>query len=280
MHESERVKLLGKYGSPRFKYGDVVTCAIRGKVKIVGLSNGRIPWPKCRSGKRARAIILYGALAEAVRRESVEAVKCWFGVGGFTVWKRRMALGVDRINEGTSALHSRWSPETVQSDEANARRAPTLHSPERAAKIAAANRGKSRPAHVIEAVRWANLGRKASAATRQKMSEAHRRRGTQPPAMKGPPWTPEEDALLGTMRDRDVADRIGRSEGAVADRRYVLDVSPFVKRKPRGQMVTWTLAKDRLLGTVSDSALARRLRCSPVIVFKRRRRLRIPPFRG
>lgn len=74
MIEAERFELLGKYKTPRFTYGDVVECEMRGEVKIVGLSTGRIPWPKCRSGKRARAIILYGGLADAVRKESAKAV--------------------------------------------------------------------------------------------------------------------------------------------------------------------------------------------------------------
>jgi hypothetical protein len=81
MNKQERVRLLGKYRTPRFKHGDVVTCAIRGEVKIVGITNARIPWPKCRTGKRSRAIILYGGLADAVRTESPVAVAYWFGVG-------------------------------------------------------------------------------------------------------------------------------------------------------------------------------------------------------
>ena len=44
------------------------------KVKIVGLTDARIPWPKGRSGKCARHVIaLYGDLAEAVKRESAQA---------------------------------------------------------------------------------------------------------------------------------------------------------------------------------------------------------------
>jgi hypothetical protein len=51
MHEADRYKLLGTYKTPRFRYGTVVTCEIRGEVKIAGLTNARIPWPKCRSSK-------------------------------------------------------------------------------------------------------------------------------------------------------------------------------------------------------------------------------------
>jgi hypothetical protein len=281
MHEHDRFKLLfGPYRTPRFKYGDVVTCEMRGDVKIVGLTAARILWPKCRTGKRSRAIILYGALAEAVRRESAQAVEYWWGVGSDTVWKWRKALGVDRVTEGTTALLSRWAPETIQSAEANRRREPTLKSPERAAKIAAKLRGKPRPKHVIKALIKANKGRKLSGNHRRKMSEAHKRRGTIPPAMAGPHWTSEEDALLGTMKDRDVAARIGRSESAVSERRYVLGVAAFTKRAPRGKPITWTPAKDRLLGTMSDANLARKLQCSPMTVFYRRRRLKIPAYLG
>ena len=101
-------KLLGKYRTPRFEYGDWVFCQLRGLVAIVGLSSGRIPWPKCRvrPGK-AHAIIVCGDLADAIRRESVEAVMYWWGVGSDRVWKWRKALGVPKYNDGTLALMAR-----------------------------------------------------------------------------------------------------------------------------------------------------------------------------
>jgi len=103
MNEADRFHLLGTYRTPRFKYGDVATCAIRGQVKIVGLSNGRIQWPKCRSGKRSRAIIVYGALADAVRTESVRGVAYWFRIGRDTVWKWRVARQDERRRPGPPA---------------------------------------------------------------------------------------------------------------------------------------------------------------------------------
>ena len=36
-------KLLGSYATPTFSYGDVVECARRGEVRIVGLSSAPIP---------------------------------------------------------------------------------------------------------------------------------------------------------------------------------------------------------------------------------------------
>src|SRR5262245_30832007 len=56
-------KLLGTYRTPAFDYGDVVTCARRGDVRIVGLSEAPIPWPIGQRLPRGQ-----GAVAGAVRR--------------------------------------------------------------------------------------------------------------------------------------------------------------------------------------------------------------------
>jgi hypothetical protein len=111
MHDRDRFKLLfGPYRTPRSRYGDVVTCEMRGEVNIVGLSEARIPWPKCRTGKRGRAIILYGALAEAVRRESAQAIEYW--------WGERADVPSVSQSTPTAFRHfhrmSRWVPETIQ----------------------------------------------------------------------------------------------------------------------------------------------------------------------
>jgi hypothetical protein len=68
------------------------------------------------------------------------------------------------------------------------------------------------------------------------MSEVQRARGARPPAA-GRPWEPEEDALLGTVPDEEVAERTGRTLNAVKGRRLVLNVDRFYRkrtRKPRG----------------------------------------------
>lgn len=53
-------QLLGKYRTPRFRHGDVVSCARRGDVRIVGLSDAPIPWPKGQllRGGRKPALVL------------------------------------------------------------------------------------------------------------------------------------------------------------------------------------------------------------------------------
>ena len=180
MHERERVKLLfGPYRTPRCKVGRSLRCAIRGKATVRGLTDAPIKWPYTYSEKKANrpSLILCGALADAVRQESVQAVKYWFGVGRDTVWRWRKTLGVARQTPGTVDLQRRYAPESVLSEKAKRKLARVQRSPERIAKLAAAQRGKPRPPHVIEAIRKARLGRKASAETRRKMSEAHRLRG-------------------------------------------------------------------------------------------------------
>ena len=172
---AQRHKLLGTYRTPPFKYGDVVHCELRGFVHIVAVSAGRIPWPKCRSGT-AHAIILYGALADAVRRESAEAVMYWFGVGSDRVWKWRKALRVPKYNEGTLALMRRNGVNISKLPHVKKAWARTLRSPERAAKIAAARRGQKRPAWVMAFAHEANRGRRVTAETRRKMRRAHKRR--------------------------------------------------------------------------------------------------------
>jgi hypothetical protein len=44
------------------------------RLRVAKVSDGRIPWPMCKAGKRARAFILTGDLERAVRRESNQAV--------------------------------------------------------------------------------------------------------------------------------------------------------------------------------------------------------------
>src|SRR5262245_34697134 len=95
-------KLLGSYSTPPFSYGEVVACARRGDVRIVGVSSGPIPWPvgqRLPKG-RGRALVLYAGLAEAVRRESAEAVGYYWGVTAQTVTAWR---------GGRVRASSRWS---------------------------------------------------------------------------------------------------------------------------------------------------------------------------
>jgi len=99
-----RFLLLGRYRTPRFHYGDVVMDEVRGFVQIVALSDSPISWPIGKRG-RARSPVVYQGLADAVRRESNQAVCRAWGVTPQTVSKWRKALRVPQENKGTRRLH-------------------------------------------------------------------------------------------------------------------------------------------------------------------------------
>jgi hypothetical protein len=75
-----RFKLhFGQYRSPRFKYRSVVKDEVRGDVTVVSMTDARISWPIGKKG-RARSLVVFGALARAVRKEPNQAVCYWWGV--------------------------------------------------------------------------------------------------------------------------------------------------------------------------------------------------------
>jgi hypothetical protein len=277
----DRVKLLfGPYQMPKCTVGRPLRCLIRGKVRVAGITDTPIPWPyahRHRKDKRP-SIIVCGDLVRALRRESETAIAHAWGVSIVTVWRWRKALGVEQFTEGTRDLYRRWLPEKLDED-ALSNLADSLKSPERNEKIAASQRGRPMPEHVKRKPLNANKGHKLSAEHRRKLSEAHKGRGSRP-VTAGPPWQPDEIALLGTMPDREVAAQIGRSTEAVRCHRYVLGIACFSKRKPPCRAPRWTEAKDRLLGTMPDPVLARKWHCSAMCVFNRRRKLGIPAHRG
>ncbi|MCE9607043.1 MAG: hypothetical protein K8U03_19330 [Planctomycetia bacterium] len=198
----------------------------------MAISNGRIPWPLGRiRGNSNRALIVYGALARAVRREANQAICFWWGVTAQTVSKWRKALGVFEQTKGDRAVraeHGRrnWTkvgPKLL---------AKSQH-PERRAKISAARTGNPRPKHVIEAMMLANTGRPLTASTKLKMSAAHKKRGSRPPWI-GPAWTAEEDALHAKLPAGAIAKQTGRTTAAVYLRRRVLKRAASNNGKPYG----------------------------------------------
>ncbi len=180
MTDADRFRLLhGPYRTPRFRRGRAVTCAVRGEVVVCGLTDGPIPWPVGQRG-RAKAPIVCGGLAEAVRRESNLAVCHWWGVTPQTVSKWRKALGVRQVNEGTARLYRDYAPKRL-TEEVRERALARANAPEANAKKAAAKVGVPRPEAVRKKLRRARLGKPLSAETRARMSATHRRRGTKPP---------------------------------------------------------------------------------------------------
>jgi hypothetical protein len=227
MKDPDRYRLLGTYHTPRFPRGRRLVCEVRGPVVVAGLSNARIPWPVCRGLGRSSgrsSLVVFDDLARAVRRESAQAVAHWWGVSVVTLSKWRQALGVSQNNAGTLRLRREYAREPGVRDGLRKAQAKA-QDPVRRERIAAARRGKPRPDGVMEALHRGNAGRKAGEQTRRRMSEAHRKRGTRPPAA-GRAWEPWEDALLGVVSDAEVASRTGRTVWAAYRRRRRLHVCP------------------------------------------------------
>jgi len=213
----------GTYETPRFNFGDIVRDERRGDVEIVRLSNAKIPWPIGRPQEKGRrrqhALVLYDALVEAVRKESNLAVADAWGVTGQTVTLWRKALGVDSSNDGSRLLWRERGFDRIHDALPLAWQKAADET--RREKIRQAKLGKPRPRSVVEKMRTARLGRKTTDETRRRQSEAHRRRGTRPPAA-GRAWTAREDKLCRELAVAEVVKRTGRTLAAVYVRRHVL----------------------------------------------------------
>ena len=186
---------------------------------VRSMSDGRIVWPMTiRKGGGRPFLIVCGDLAKAVKRESAIAICHWWGVTNQTVTVWRKALDVPQVNEGTRRLYVAYTPERLPTEIQEQARAKA-NSPEANAKKSAAKMGHPVSAKVLSALA---KGRKRvnSPAARRKHSETNKRLGIRPPG--GRLWTLEEDALLGVLRDSEVARRTGRTLGAVRCRRVEL----------------------------------------------------------
>lgn len=147
MNDADRYRLHhGPSTTPRVRTGGTLRCEFRGAVIVTGLTDAPIRWPVGRragKGTRARTLVVYGRLADAIRRESNQAA-FWWGVTAQTVTKWRKALGVEPTTEGTSRLRSAYAHEPA-AVRARSKAHAKADDPERCAKIAASKRGRPRP---------------------------------------------------------------------------------------------------------------------------------------
>jgi hypothetical protein len=221
MEDTERLRLLGKYRTPRFRIGRTVFCEVRGEMVITGMTDAPIPWPVGRRGRECPSLVVYKDLAKAVRLESNQAVAHGWGIHPQTVTKWRRLLGVERATEGTFRLQSEYTKEP-RAVEAFAKAHSKARDPERCRKISEAHRGKPKPQHVMDAMHEAWRGKRHTEESRRKISEANRRNGRLVPGTIV--WTPEDDERVRTLPVEEVVRRTGRSLIAVYARRSRLKV--------------------------------------------------------
>ena len=101
MKREDKARLLfGPYHSPTVAPGGTLECRIRGRVKVDSWSQGRIAWPRTKTG----ALILCGELVKAVLQESKPAIKYHWGVSDHTVREWRRTLKAEPYNTGTQWL--------------------------------------------------------------------------------------------------------------------------------------------------------------------------------
>jgi hypothetical protein len=234
LRKADRFKLhFGPYRTPRFKYGSIVQDEIRGEVKVVGLTDGRIQWPIGLRGRR-KSLVMTGALTRAIRRESALSVAYWWGAGIRSVTKWRRALRVPANTDGTHRLRSKHGDSPVIR---RSLRKAFLKSktPACRAKVSATLKGRKMPERVIQAARALRLGRPWSAEIRLKVSETFKRRGIVPASVVDHLWSAEEDEWVRTLPPSEVVRKTGRSRKAVYHRRSYLKLKKrAVKPAKRG----------------------------------------------
>jgi hypothetical protein len=249
--DTDRFRLLfGPYPTPRVRYGRVVMDDIRGEVRVVGMTAGRIPWPVGQRG-RAKAPVVYAGLARALRRESSLAVAHWWGVTVNTVRVWRRALGVPPLTEGTRRLYRLHYPEVI-TPAVFTEAIRAANTPEANAKKGSGWRGKKIPDQMRKNLD--RTGRPNSPAARAKMSAAQKTRGRVQRGANGPPWTEEEDALLDRLSPAAVAAATGRPLSGVYLRRKRLRRARGEPVRPAGR--PWMPAELARLGTATDAELA------------------------
>jgi hypothetical protein len=204
MTDLDLVRLIGgPYRPPRVGVGDVAPCLYRDcDVVITSVSDARIPWPRCRArdqrGGGGSGLLIDETLARAIRTESAEALKYWFGVGTHAVWNWRKEFGVGQWGTpGSRRLLDR----TIQ----------LANDATRGGKLSRrARRERQRRAIDLD------LGQHLRA-----YRDAHRR-----------PWPDADLALLGTMPDSKLARRLGRSRWNVRREREARGIPKFRAQVP------------------------------------------------
>src|SRR6266446_8268051 len=204
MKAEERFQLLyGPYQPPEIPPNGVLFCEIRGYLRVGLWSNAPVPWPK---RWRSNSLVVCGDLARAVRQESVDAISYHWGVCRGVVQTWRKALGVTENTPGTSH-YRKWS---MAHGAARLKKRLTARAKDPTARVKTPRINHER-AHPLISPTLSELLKARMA-----------RNGHPDPELRL--WTPQEDKLLGTAPDLQVAQMIGRSAAAVTYRRHSLGI--------------------------------------------------------
>jgi hypothetical protein len=111
MTPADHFHLFGTYRTPRVRIGTVLWCEYRDcDVVVTRYTDAPLPWPVGqRKGTSDRGPVVFGGLADAVRRESNQAVAHWWGEGPGVVSRWRKAQGIGRKTVGSHQLRLRYS---------------------------------------------------------------------------------------------------------------------------------------------------------------------------
>jgi hypothetical protein len=137
-NELDLTSMLGTYRTPSVRIGQIVRCEVRGLLRVVELRDSPIQWPLGRAGKGPASPIVYRGLAKAIRVEAVVDICQAWGVSPSLVQRWRKVLGVKK-SPGTTVRRQSMM-RGLKGQKIRKAALPALSSPERRAKIAAAQR--------------------------------------------------------------------------------------------------------------------------------------------
>jgi len=184
--------LLDTYNPPAVRAGQHLFCRVRDKwCRVTSFTDAPISWPRGQPIKQrgGGGVVVNATLERAIRTESAESLRYFFGVTVGVVWRWRKAFGIPRA--GT---------------------------PGSAARIAESS---AKGAAGMKAKKWTDEELDAKA-------KLFKQLGKKPPARwVADGWTDEERALLGTDDDEVIAARVARSEGAVRKQRTLRKIPVF-----------------------------------------------------
>jgi hypothetical protein len=239
----EQVKLLfGPYKAPALQRGDKAFSHVRDyPVVIVGWSDARISWPRCRPLDPPRlgtGLLIDDELARAIQHEAALAVSYWWGPHVSTVHHWRKVLGVTRKNnEGTHRLVLGTITKTLAarfgdgrsghrgSSPFPARGRTAVWTPEEMALL-----GAFSDAEVAQ-----RTGRSQPAVLKKREQLGRPARTAQGGAYKGRFWSANEEKLVRTLPQQEAAKVTGRSLRAVLTRKKYLESRDAENRRARSR---------------------------------------------